>query len=109
MASQRDLIAPLDTFERRHTGSSAPEIAEMLQTTGYESVEALADAAVPTNIRLKRALRLPAALGEREALAELRAIASRNKVFRSFIGTGYYDTITPGVIQRNILENPGWY
>ncbi len=109
MASQRDLIAPLDTFERRHTGSPDAEVAEMLKTIGYESLDALADVAVPANIRLKRALRLPAALGEREALAELRAIAARNKVFRSFIGTGYYDTITPGVIQRNILENPGWY
>jgi glycine dehydrogenase len=109
MASQRDLLAPLDTFERRHTGSPAAEIADMLKTIGYESLDALVDNAVPANIRLKRALRLPAALGEREALGELRNIASRNKVFRSFIGTGYYDTLTPGVIQRNILENPGWY
>jgi glycine dehydrogenase len=109
MALSRDSLAPLDTFERRHTGSSAADVAEMLRTVGYESVDALADAAVPARIRLKRPLRLPAALGEREALAELRALASKNKVYRSFLGMGYYDTATPGVIQRNILENPGWY
>jgi glycine dehydrogenase len=109
MASPRDLLAPLDTFERRHTGSAAPEIAAMLQVVGQPSVEALADAAVPANIRLQRDLDLPAAASETTALAELRALASQNKVFRSFIGLGYYDTATPGVIQRNILENPGWY
>jgi len=109
MASSRDLLAPLDTFERRHTGSPAADVAEMLRTVGFESVDALADAAVPAKIRLKRPLRLPAALGEREALAELRSIAAKNKVYRSFIGMGYYGTATPGVIQRNILENPGWY
>jgi glycine dehydrogenase len=109
MASSHDLLAPLDTFERRHTGSPAADVADMLRTVGFESVDALADAAVPAKIRLKRPLRLPAALGEREALAELRGIAAKNKVFRSFIGMGYYDTATPGVIQRNILENPGWY
>jgi glycine dehydrogenase len=109
MALSRESLAPLDTFERRHTGSAPADVAEMLRTVGYESVDALADAAVPAKIRLKRALRLPAALGEREALAELRMIAAKNKVYRSFIGLGYYDTATPGVIQRNILENPGWY
>jgi glycine dehydrogenase len=109
MASPRDLLAPLDTFERRHTGSPDTDVADMLRTVGFDSVDALADAAVPANIRLKRPLRLPAAASERTALAELRAIAAKNKVFRSYIGMGYYDTATPGVIQRNILENPGWY
>ena len=109
MASPRDLLAPLDTFERRHTGSSAPEIAAMLQVVGQSSIDTLADAAVPANIRLKRPLRLPVAASETTALAELRAIASKNKIYRSFIGMGYYDTATPGVIQRNVLENPGWY
>jgi glycine dehydrogenase len=109
MVSSRDLLAPLDTFERRHTGSPAAEIAAMLQVVGYDSVDALTDAAVPPKIRLKRPLRLPAAASETEALAELHAIASRNKIFRSHIGMGYYDTAVPGVIQRNILENPGWY
>ena len=109
MALPRDLLAPLDTFERRHTGSTEPEIAKMLKVVGLSSVDALADAAVPANIRLKRPLRLPAAASETTALAELRSIATKNKVYRSFIGMGYYDTVTPGVIQRNILENPGWY
>ena len=109
MALSRDLLAPLDTFERRHNGSPATDVAEMLRTVGFDSLDALADAAVPADIRLKRPLRLPAPLGEREALAELRAIASKNKIFRSFIGQGYYDTATPPVIQRNILENPAWY
>jgi len=109
MASPRDLLAPLDTFERRHTGSSEPEIAEMLKVVGQASIDTLADAAVPANIRLKRPLRLPDAASESEALAELRAIAAKNKLHRNFIGMGYYDTLTPAVIQRNILENPGWY
>jgi len=109
MDFSRDLLAPTDTFERRHTGSAPADLADMLKTVGYDSVDALADAAVPPQIRLKRPLRLPAAAGETAALAELRAIASKNKVFRSFIGMGYYDTAVPGVIQRNIFENPGWY
>ncbi len=81
----------------------------MLQVVGQASVDRLADAAVPANIRLQRELRLPAAASETTALAELRTIASKNKVYRSFIGMGYHDCATPGVIQRNILENPGWY
>ena len=110
MSSPQDLLAPLDTFERRHQSvDAAADTAAMLQLVGYESLDALADAAVPTHIRLKRPLRLPAAASETTALAELRAIASKNKVFRSHIGMGYYGTKTPGVIQRNILENPGWY
>ena len=109
MASPRDLLAPLDTFERRHNGSPDADVADLLKTVGHASLDTLADAAVPANIRLKRPLRLPAAASETTALAELRAIASKNKIFRSHIGMGYYDTATPGVIQRNILENPGWY
>ncbi|MEO6995149.1 MAG: glycine dehydrogenase (aminomethyl-transferring), partial [Lacunisphaera sp.] len=109
MDSLRDLIAPLDTFERRHTGSSPADVAAMLESINYASIDALADAAVPAAIRLPRPLHLPDAAGETAALAELRSIASRNKIYRSFIGMGYYDTATPGVIQRNILENPGWY
>jgi glycine dehydrogenase len=109
MASHRELLAPLDTFERRHTGSPAAEVAAMLQAVGYPSVAALADAAVPAHIRLPRPLNLPAAASETTALAELRELAAQNQLFRSFIGMGYHDTAVPGVIQRNILENPGWY
>ena len=81
----------------------------MLNLLGYPSLEALIDEAVPSQIRLRRPLQLPAARSEHEVLAALKEIASQNQVFRSFIGMGYYDCITPPVIQRNILENPGWY
>jgi len=80
----------------------------MLRILGYPSLDALIDAAVPASIR-RGPLNLPAALGESAATAELRAIAGENRVFRSFIGRGYYDTLTPGVIQRAVFENPGWY
>ena len=80
-----------------------------MREVGFENLDALIDAAVPKNIRLDRQLNLPEAKSEIEALAELRAIAKKNKIARSFIGAGYSDCITPPVIQRNILENPGWY
>ncbi len=104
-----DLFAPLDTFARRHLGPGPDEVAQMLSTLGYESLETLAADVIPPAIRLRRALELPAPLGERAALEKLRAIMDQNKVFKSYLGQGYYDTITPPVIQRNILENPGWY
>ena len=81
----------------------------MLEQLGWPTLDALIDAAVPKSIRLDKPLRIPAALSEAEALAEIRQLASQNQVFRSFIGMGYYDCITPPVIQRNVLENPGWY
>jgi len=98
-----------DRFPSRHIGPDAQDITAMLQTCGYASLDAMIDAAVPKGIRLDKPLNLPAARSEYGALAELRAIAAQNKVFRSFIGMGYHDCVTPGVIQRNILENPGWY
>ena len=104
-----DLLRPLDTFPRRHLGSSAAGIEQMLKLVGYPSLDALIDTAVPQNIRLAGGLRIPLALSESEALNELRRIASRNHVSRSYLGGGYSDCITPPVIQRNILENPGWY
>ncbi len=108
MPTDRDLLEPLDTFARRHLGSDNTELAAMLDKVGYPSLEALAEAAVPSGIR-RKPLKLPSALGETAALAELRQLASENRVCRSFIGAGYHDTIMPSVIQRNILENPGWY
>jgi glycine cleavage system P protein (glycine dehydrogenase) len=81
----------------------------MLSLLGYPSLEALVDAAVPAKIRLRQPLQLPAARSEHEVLAALREIAAQNQVFRSYIGMGYYDCITPAVILRNIIENPGWY
>ncbi len=108
-APAADPLRPLDTFARRHLGANPAEVAQMLDLVGYPTLDALIDAAVPPAIRLGRPLALPAALSESEALDELRNIAARNKVFRSYLGTGYHGTLTPGVIQRNILENPGWY
>src|SRR5207253_4562968 len=99
----------LATFADRHIGPNADEAAQMLRELGFENLDALVDATVPKNIRLDRPLELPKAKSENEALTELRALSSKNKVARSFIGAGYYDCITPPVIQRNILENPGWY
>src|SRR5213593_4988870 len=105
----REEIIDVDSFVRRHIGPNEEEVRAMLGEVGFENLDALIDAAVPKNIRLDRQLNLPAAKSETEALAELRAIANKNKLARSFIGAGYSDCITPPVIQRNILENPGWY
>src|SRR2546429_9617944 len=99
----------VDSFARRHIGPTEEEVRSMLSEVGFENLDALIDATVPKNIRLDRQLNLPAAKSETEALAELRAIANKNKIARSFIGAGYSDCITPPVIQRNILENPAWY
>jgi glycine dehydrogenase len=102
-------LAHPDQFSSRHIGPNEAEAKEMLKLLGFDSLDALTDSAVPKKIRLGRKLNLPAAKSEFEALGELKKIASENQVFRSFIGQGYYDTITPPVIQRNVLENPGWY
>jgi glycine dehydrogenase len=98
-----------DHFVRRHIGPNAEETSAMLALLGRKNLDELIDSAVPKKIRAPKKLNLPAARSEFDALAELRRVASENKVFRSFIGQGYYDTITPPVIQRNVLENPGWY
>ncbi|MDY7109918.1 MAG: aminomethyl-transferring glycine dehydrogenase [Planctomycetota bacterium] len=103
------ILDPSDTFIHRHIGPDTADIAEMLAAVGYDSLEALMDAAIPASIRSQRPLELGEPRGEFELLGELRMIAQRNRVLRSCIGMGYSDTITPPVIQRNILENPGWY
>jgi glycine dehydrogenase len=97
------------TFVPRHIGPNPTEVAEMVASLGHESLDELVDATVPRDIRMGRPLDLPGARTEVDVLSELRAIASENRVFRSYIGMGYYDCITPPVIQRNVLENPGWY
>lgn len=102
-------LDPSDTFVNRHIGPRDADIREMLETVGCRSLDDLVDQTVPASIRLRTPLSLPAARTEHALLAELRGIASENRVLRSLIGMGYYGTITPGVIQRNILENPGWY
>jgi glycine dehydrogenase len=103
------MLEAIDTFLRRHVGPSANDIEEMLEAVKAPSLDALIDQTVPKQIRLKKPLALPAPKGERELLEELSTIAAKNQVFRSFIGLGYANTITPGVILRNILLNPGWY
>src|SRR5213082_112665 len=105
----REPIFDIDSFARRHIGPNEEEVRAMLRDVGFDSLCALIDATVPKDIRLEGQLNLPGAKSEGEALAELRAIAQKNKIACSFIGAGYYDCITPPVIQRNILENPGWY
>src|ERR1044071_2802265 len=98
-----------DLFQDRHIGPSAEDQATMLATLGFDSLDDFIDAVVPGDIRLKDALKIPAAKTEQEALEALRLLAAQNQVFRSYIGMGYHDCITPAVIQRNVLENPGWY
>jgi glycine dehydrogenase len=107
-------FAPLDTFARRHLGAGASEIEAMLATIGVASLDALIDETVPASIRLGRALAFEAPAGgrppgEREITALLAGLAERNRRSRSFLGMGYYGTLLPAVIQRNVLENPGWY
>ena len=102
-------LAVTDSFSTRHIGPDRDQIAQMLKVLGFSSLDQLIDKTVPPAIRLNKSLKLPAALTESTALAQLKAIASQNQVHRSFIGSGYYNCITPAVILRNILENPGWY
>jgi len=98
-----------DRFVDRHIGPSDDEIAAMLAALGYDSLDALADAAVPAAIRMTGALDLPPARSEADALAAITAMAADNRVMRSLIGMGYADTHTPAVLLRNLIENPGWY
>ncbi len=109
MSLTHDFLPHPDQFVRRHIGPNASETAEMLALLGCKNLDELVDAAVPKQIRLAKPLNLPVAQSEFDALRDLKSIAAQNQVFRSFIGMGYYDTITPPVIQRNVLENPGWY
>ena len=104
-----EFLRPSDTFVHRHLGPTDADIQEMLATMGLTSMDQLIDATVPQDIRLSRPLSLGPHRGEYDVLAELRAMHDRNKIFRSFIGMGYYDCAVPPVIQRNIMENPAWY
>ena len=96
-------------FEDRHNGPDQQEISEMLKVIGAPSLDVLIEETVPAGIRMKKPLNLPLPKSEFQFLKDLRHIAAQNKLFKSYIGMGYYNTIVPGVIQRNILENPGWY
>ncbi|MEV0902308.1 aminomethyl-transferring glycine dehydrogenase [Actinoplanes sp. NPDC049802] len=96
-------------FVSRHIGPDSDEQAQMLKAIGFGSAEQLMDAAIPSSIRFTGTLDLPAGISEEQAIAELRAIAGRNVVATPMIGLGYYGTVTPAVIRRNVLENPAWY
>ncbi len=98
-----------DNFVNRHVGPGQGEVKEMLEAIGVDSVDKLINETVPTSIRLKDDLKLSEPVTEYRFIENLKKISKKNKVFKSYIGMGYYNTITPAVIQRNILENPGWY
>ncbi|KAM3115128.1 aminomethyl-transferring glycine dehydrogenase [Phormidesmis sp. 146-33] len=107
--STPDQLAYTDRFVDRHIGPRPSEVQQMLGELGLDSMEALISKAVPQGIRIQQPLKIGASRSEYELLTELKAIASQNQIFRSFMGMGYHNCITPPVIQRNILENPGWY
>src|SRR5574338_440480 len=96
-------------FQYRHNGPNESQTEEMLKTIGVNSLDELIDRTVPSGIRMKGELNLPDAMSEAEYLSHIKEVSLKNKVFKSYIGQGYYDTITPSVIQRNLFENPGWY
>lgn len=108
-SSKASMLESHDTFARRHIGPMTKDLDHMLKVVGVETLDKLIDITVPDKIRQKKPLDLPPSKGESAALAELKEIMSKNIVARSHIGMGYYDTITPPVILRNMLENPGWY
>jgi len=97
------------TFESRHLGPNEVEIKQMLDVIGADSIATLLSETIPTDIALNKGLNLPDGISEHEFLTELQLISQKNKLFDTYIGLGYHPTITPAVIQRNILENPGWY
>src|SRR2546430_8721020 len=103
------MLFDFEPFQSRHIGPDAEETAAMLKAVGASSLDALIDEAIPARIRLTAPLNLPEGQSEHHFLKELQEIAARNQIFRTFIGLGYYDCITPSVILRNVLENPGWY
>ena len=98
-----------ENFSNRHIGPNSSELEIILKTIGVESVEELLNQTIPDNIRLKKDLDIPEGISEMEFLNEIKKLSYLNKNFKTYIGLGYHDTFTPSVIQRNILENPGWY
>jgi len=109
LSAKLSSLAPLDVFPPRHIGPRPKDVAEMLALLGYRNIDELVSDTIPAAIRSKEALELPPPATENALLQELRALASKNRVNKSFIGLGYHGCITPPVILRNILENPGWY
>ncbi len=109
MSATLSALENKSAFIARHIGPSDAEIAQMCETLGVKSLDELIAQTVPEAIRINEALKLPAARSEHDTLDYLKKIASKNKLYKSFIGMGYYDTVVPNVILRNVLENPGWY
>ena len=103
------VLGATDTFKHRHIGPSEAERDEMLAALGFASLDELVDSTVPQKIKHQDELKLPAAMTESEATANLQRMADKNKVMRNFIGMGYYGTLTPAVIRRNLIEDPSWY
>ena len=104
-----DEFGPSDTFVRRHIGPTDADVAAMLAAVGADSLDDLMAESLPAAIRMQGPLALREGISEYELMGRLRELAGQNRIHRSFIGMGYSDCITPPVIQRNILENPGWY
>ncbi|HWP81418.1 MAG TPA: aminomethyl-transferring glycine dehydrogenase [Bacteroidota bacterium] len=98
-----------ENFQSRHLGVGEADLQKMLNTIGVSSLDELIDQTIPQRIRLRKPLEIPEGVGEFRFLRDLQSVAARNKVFKSYIGLGYYDTITPSVILRNVFQNPGWY
>ena len=98
-----------NNFARRHNGPQPAEVEKMLKVIGVGSIDELIDKTIPAKIRFKEPLDLPQGMNEYEYFTMLKAMASKNKMYATYIGQGYYNTIVPAVLQRNILENPGWY
>jgi glycine dehydrogenase len=107
--NRSEVLEPFEDFLRRHVGPSDEEQGDMLKVLGYETLDALVDAAVPGSVRSLGTLDLPPAVSEHQVLEELRRLAASNTIAEPMIGLGYYGTITPGVIRRNVLESPAWY
>jgi len=96
-------------FRRRHIGPNEEETSQMLKTIGISTINELMNRTVPSSIRMQELLKLPPSMSEQEYLHHIKEVSLKNKVFKNYIGQGYYDTITPSVILRNVFENPGWY
>jgi glycine dehydrogenase len=111
MSNQRQEMTAADaaSFVPRHIGPTTDDVLAMVDLLGYDSLDALIDATVPSGIRMAKPLAIHAPMSEYEALVSLRNVAQRNRICRSYLGLGYHDCITPPVIQRNVLESPGWY
>ena len=107
--NQTEVLEPFEDFVRRHVGPSDDEQQGMLKVLGYESLDALVDAALPGSVRSLGTLRLPPAASEQQVLEELRRLAASNTIAEPMIGLGYAGTVTPGVVRRNVLESPAWY